>query len=137
VAVVSGASGTVVTISSVNGFLPDPTIVDDTASEAALSNFSKALWKEVGSKGIRVNTVSPGPVSTELLLRDDGAVATIAGTTGGDPEAVAANAANGAVTGRFTSPKDVADLVLRLASDRAGNVTCADFVLDGGLVRTL
>jgi hypothetical protein len=38
------------------------------------------------------------------------------------------------VTGRFTRPQEVADLVLLLASDRAGNVTGADFVIDGGLI---
>jgi NAD(P)-dependent dehydrogenase (short-subunit alcohol dehydrogenase family) len=41
------------------------------------------------------------------------------------------------VTGRFTHPQEVADLVLLLASDRTGNVTGADFVIDGGLVTTL
>jgi NAD(P)-dependent dehydrogenase (short-subunit alcohol dehydrogenase family) len=41
------------------------------------------------------------------------------------------------VTGRFTRPEEVADLVLLLASDRVGNVTGADFVIDGGLIRTL
>ncbi len=41
------------------------------------------------------------------------------------------------VTGRFTRPQEVADLVLLLASDRAGNVTGADFVIDGGLITTL
>jgi NAD(P)-dependent dehydrogenase (short-subunit alcohol dehydrogenase family) len=41
------------------------------------------------------------------------------------------------VTGRFTTPQEVADLVLVLASDRAGNVTGADFVIDGGLITTL
>jgi NAD(P)-dependent dehydrogenase (short-subunit alcohol dehydrogenase family) len=41
------------------------------------------------------------------------------------------------VTGRFTRPEEVADLVLLLASDRTGNVTGADFVIDGGMVTTL
>ena len=40
-------------------------------------------------------------------------------------------------TGRFTHPQEVADLVLLLASDRAGNVTGTDVVIDGGLVKTL
>lgn len=44
--------------------------------------------------------------------------------------------AEGMVTGRFTRPQEVADLVL-LASDRAGNVTGTDFVIDDGLVTTL
>jgi NAD(P)-dependent dehydrogenase (short-subunit alcohol dehydrogenase family) len=42
-----------------------------------------------------------------------------------------------APTGRFTTPQEVADLVVLLASDRAGNTTGSDFVIDGGLVSTL
>ncbi|MDJ0114527.1 SDR family oxidoreductase, partial [Rhodococcus erythropolis] len=60
--------GSIVTISSVNAFLPDPTVIDYSAAKAALTNFSKSLSKELGGKGIRVNTVSPGPVQTELWL---------------------------------------------------------------------
>jgi NAD(P)-dependent dehydrogenase (short-subunit alcohol dehydrogenase family) len=129
--------GTIVTISSVNAFLPDPSIVDYCAAKAALTNFCKALSKEVGPKGIRVNTVSPGPVSSALWLGDEGVAATIAQATGGQPDAVAKHAAEGMVTGRFSRPEEVADLVLLLASDRAGNVTGADFVIDGGLITTL
>jgi NAD(P)-dependent dehydrogenase (short-subunit alcohol dehydrogenase family) len=106
-------------------------------AKAALANFSKALSKEVGPQGIRVNTVSPGPVSTALWLGDDGVAAAIARAGGGEPEAVATRAADDSVTGRFTHPQEVADLVLLLASDRTGNVTGADFVIDGGLVTTL
>jgi NAD(P)-dependent dehydrogenase (short-subunit alcohol dehydrogenase family) len=129
--------GTIVTVSSVNAFLPDPNIVDYTAAKAALTNFSKALSKEVGPRGIRVNTVSPGPVSTALWLGDEGVAATIARATGSDPGAVAQQVAGDAVTGRFTTPQEVADLVVLLASDRAGNVTGSDFVIDGGLITTL
>ena len=50
---------------------------------------------------------------------------------------MAARAAAGAVTGRFTRPEEIADLVLLLASDRSANVTGADFAIDGGLVPTL
>lgn len=41
------------------------------------------------------------------------------------------------VTGRFSRPEEVADLVLLLVSDRAGNVTGTDFIIDGGLITTL
>ncbi|HEY2213885.1 MAG TPA: oxidoreductase [Acidimicrobiales bacterium] len=129
--------GTIVTICSVNASLPDPTIIDYSASKAALLNFSKALSKELGPQGIRVNTISPGPVSTALWLGDDGVAQTIARATGGGADAVAKQAATQSVTGRFTTPQEVADLVLMLASDRAGNVTGADFVIDGGLITTL
>jgi NAD(P)-dependent dehydrogenase (short-subunit alcohol dehydrogenase family) len=129
--------GTIVTTSSVNAFLPDPDVIDYSAAKAALTNFCKSLSKEVGPRGIRVNTVSPGPVATDLWLGDNGVAATVARASGGDPNEVAKQAAAGAVTGRFTQPHEIADLVLLLASDRAGNVTGADFVIDGGLITTL
>src|SRR5206468_6381936 len=72
-------SGTIVTVASVNSFLPDPAVIDYCAAKAALANYCKALSTEVGPRGIRVNTVSPGPVSTELWLGDHGVAATVAG----------------------------------------------------------
>ena len=60
----------IVTVSSVNAFLPDPGVIDYSAAKAALTNFCKALSKEVGPRGVRVNTVSPGPVATDLWLGD-------------------------------------------------------------------
>jgi len=130
-------AGTIVTVSSVNAFLPDPLVIDYSAAKAALANFLKSLSKEVGPRGIRVNSVSPGPVATALWLGDDGVAATIARASGGQADNVAKQAADDSVTGRFTRPEEVADLVLLLASDRAGNVTGADFVIDGGLITTL
>jgi NAD(P)-dependent dehydrogenase (short-subunit alcohol dehydrogenase family) len=128
--------GNIVTTSSVNAVLPDPTVMDYSAAKAALASFSKALSKEVGPKGIRVNTVSPGPVATDLWLGAEGVAATVAAATGDDAQAVAGAVAAQSVTGRFTQPHEIADLVLLLASDRAGNVTGADFVIDGGLITT-
>jgi NAD(P)-dependent dehydrogenase (short-subunit alcohol dehydrogenase family) len=129
--------GSIVTTSSVNASLPDPAVIDYSASKAALTNFCKALSKEVGPAGVRVNTVSPGPVSTALWLGEGGVAATVAGAVGGDPEEVARRAAGDAATGRFTTPEEVAELVVLLAGDRAGNVTGADFVIDGGLISTI
>jgi NAD(P)-dependent dehydrogenase (short-subunit alcohol dehydrogenase family) len=129
--------GSMITISSVNAYLPDPLVIDYSAAKAALSNFSKSLSKEVGPGGIRVNTISPGPVETALWLGDHGVAETVGHAVGSDPAQVAAAAAAGAVTGRFTRPSEVADLVLLLASDRTANVTGTDFSIDGGLVQTL
>ena len=129
--------GTIVNTCSVNAFLPDPAVIDYSASKAALANFSKSLSKEVGPRGIRVNTVSPGPVSTGLWLGDHGVAAAVAEAKGGDPETVAKHQAEQASTGRFTAPGEVADLVVLLAGERASNVTGSDFVIDGGLIQTL
>jgi NAD(P)-dependent dehydrogenase (short-subunit alcohol dehydrogenase family) len=129
--------GAIVTTGSVNAMLPDPLVIDYSAAKSALASFCKSLSKEVGPKGIRVNTVSPGPVATELWLGDHGVAATVAGATGGDPAAVQNAAAGDSASGRFTQPEEVADLVVLLASERAGNVIGADFVIDGGLIRTL
>ena len=75
---VAAGRGTIVTVSSVNAFLPDPAVIDYGAAKAALSNFCKALSKEVGPAGVRVNTVSPGPVATALWLGSGGVADTIA-----------------------------------------------------------
>jgi NAD(P)-dependent dehydrogenase (short-subunit alcohol dehydrogenase family) len=129
--------GCIVTTGSVNAFLPDPLVIDYSAAKAALTNFSKSLSKEVGGKGIRVNSVSPGPVATDLWLGATGVAQTVASTLGGDPAAVAAHAAADSVTGRFTQPSEIADLVVFLCSDRAGNITGSDVSIDGGLITTL
>lgn len=127
----------IVTISSVNAKLPDPAVVDYSAAKGALSNLCKALSKEFGPQGVRINTISPGPVQTDLWLGPDGVAQTIAQAQGVRAEDVSAGAAAGSATGRFTTPQEVADLVLLLASDRAGNVTGSDFVIDGGLISTI
>ncbi len=129
--------GSVVTTCSVNAFLPDPLVIEYSAAKAALANFSKALSKEVGPQGVRVNTVSPGPVATDLWLGDHGVASVVAAAGGGKAEGVAEQAAAQSATGRFTTPQEVADLITLLASGRTGNVTGADFVIDGGLVPTL
>jgi NAD(P)-dependent dehydrogenase (short-subunit alcohol dehydrogenase family) len=133
----AAGSGVIVTTCSVNARLPDPAVMDYSVAKAGLASFCKALSKEVGPSGIRVNTVSPGPVATDLWLGQDGVAQTVSAATGAAPEQVASQAASQMVTGRFTSPGEVADLVLFLASDRASNITGADFVIDGGLIQTL
>ena len=129
--------GAIVNTGSVNAYLPDPAVMDYSAAKGALANFAKSLSKEVGPRGIRVNSVSPGPVATELWLGTSGVAATVSAATGAAAKDVASQAASQMVTGRFTTPAEVADLVLFLASDRAANITGADYAIDGGLVQTL
>jgi NAD(P)-dependent dehydrogenase (short-subunit alcohol dehydrogenase family) len=134
---IAAGRGTIVTISSVNGSLPDAAVIDYGAAKAALTNFCKALSKEVGPHGIRVNTISPGPVSTALWLGETGVAQTIAAATGSDPGAVAEQAVAGTATRRFTTAEEIADLVLFLAGDRATNITGEDIIIDGGLTQSL
>jgi NAD(P)-dependent dehydrogenase (short-subunit alcohol dehydrogenase family) len=132
----SRGGGSIVVIGSVNATQPEWNIVDYSAAKAALASFSKALSKEVGPHGVRVNTVSPGPVATPMWLGGDGVAATVATAAGTDPEAVVDQAARQSVTGRFSQPEEVADIVLLLASDRTANITGADIRIDGGLIPT-
>ena len=129
--------GSIVMIGSVNATLPEWNIVDYGATKAALANYAKSVSKEFGPKGIRVNTVSPGPVSTELWLGDDGVAAKFASASGATPEEVVASVSAGAPTGRFTTPEEVADLAVFLASSRSGNTTGSDVRIDGGYVTTV
>ncbi|MFF0087645.1 SDR family NAD(P)-dependent oxidoreductase [Streptomyces canus] len=130
-------AGRIVTVSSVNARLPDPLVIDYGAAKAALTNFCKALSKEVGPRGVRVNTIGPGPVETALWQGADGVAATVGQSRGVDLREVARGAADESVTGRFTLPSEVAELVLYLAGPHAANITGADFVIDGGLVESL
>ena len=127
----------ITTVCSVNATLPDPGVIDYSAAKAALRSFCKSLSKELGPAGIRVNTVSPGPVETALWLGAGGVAETVGRARGLDPAAVRQAAVAGAPTGRFSRPREVADLVLFLSSTAAGNLTGADVLVDGGLVTTM
>lgn len=129
-----GAS--IVTISSVNAVLPDPGVLDYSAAKGALANVCKSLSKELAPQ-VRVNTISPGPVRTDLWLGRGGVAATVGGASGAAPEDVVRRQEAAAPSGRFTTPEEVADLAVFLASDRAGNITGSDVRIDGGLVTTL
>ena len=132
--------GVIVNTASVNAFFePDAGTIDYGAAKAALLNFSKSLAQEFGPKGIRVNCVSPGPVGTDLWLGDQGVAATVAKASGVDVDTARANviaSIGGFATGRFTTPAEVATLITLLASDRLGNVTGSNYIIDGGLIKT-
>jgi NAD(P)-dependent dehydrogenase (short-subunit alcohol dehydrogenase family) len=130
-------SGSVVNIASVNARLPEPLVIDYSASKAAVASASKALAKEFGGRGIRVNSVSPGPVETDLWLGGSGVAATVSRAAGVSAEEVKDQATASTVSGRFSRPSEVAELVVYLAGERARNIMGADFLIDGGYVPTL
>jgi NAD(P)-dependent dehydrogenase (short-subunit alcohol dehydrogenase family) len=132
--------GAIVNIASVNAFFqPDGGTIDYGAAKAALLNLTKSLSQELGPRRIRVNAISPGPVSTDLWLGEGGVAQTVAKASGVDADTARARVIagiGGLATGRFTTPEEVATLAVMLASPRTGNVTGANFVVDGGLIKT-
>jgi NAD(P)-dependent dehydrogenase (short-subunit alcohol dehydrogenase family) len=139
-AMLKQGGGAIVNVASVNAFFqPDSGTIDYGAAKAALVNVTKALSQELGPRGIRINDVSPGPVSTDLWLGKDGVAQTVAKAMGVDAETAKRNviaSIGGLATGRFTTPEEVATLVVMLASKRTANVTGANYVIDGGLIKT-
>ncbi|MGH3804378.1 MAG: SDR family NAD(P)-dependent oxidoreductase [Pseudonocardiaceae bacterium] len=130
----------IVNVSSLNTRLPQGAIAPYCAAKAALTNLSKAWAEELGPQGIRVNTVSPGPVRTPFWT-EPGAFADFlaakAGTDAQDfmdrvlPEQLSVT------TGRVSEAEEVADLVMFLASDRARNISGADYIIDGGMFKAV
>ena len=135
-AMIEQGSGAIVNVASVTFNLePDGSTIDYGAAKAAVVHVTKALAEEFGTKGIRVNAVSPGPVGTDLWLGDDGIAETIAaaiGMDGSDSRDFVLTRMRGTSGGRFTLPEEVATLVTYLASPRAASVTGENYFIDGG-----
>ncbi len=129
--------GSIIIVSSISAYAPGPDTYDYGAAKAAVANFAKALSKELAPKNIRVNSVSPGAVSTEPWMQPGGLADGFAAISGQTADEVRAELASSAPTGRFTTPEEVADLVAFLASDRTGNITGSDYRIDGGFVTTV
>jgi NAD(P)-dependent dehydrogenase (short-subunit alcohol dehydrogenase family) len=129
--------GSIVIVSSISAYSPGPNTYDYCAAKAAVANFAKALSKDLAPRNIRVNSVSPGPVATEKWTEQGGMADGLAAARGQTADEVGAELASSAPTGRFTTPEEVADVVLFLASDRGGNITGSDYRIDGGYVTTV
>jgi len=135
---IAGGGGVVVHISSIQRKLPLP---DSTtayaAAKAALTTYSKALSKELGPKGVRVTSVSPGWIYTTAA---EAMVKRLAESGGTDEETARQGilgALGGIPIGRPAWPWEVAELIAFLVSGRAAAIHGAEYVIDGGTVPTL
>ncbi|GHJ37016.1 SDR family NAD(P)-dependent oxidoreductase [Streptomyces sp. TS71-3] len=132
--------GCVVNLNSINAHLPYVMVVDYSAAKAALGSLTKSLSEEFAPRGIRVNAISPGPVRTPFWTAPGGfaeLTAAQAGTTPQEAIDVVVPKSMGISTGRVTEPHEVADLALFLASPLAGNITGAEFIIDGGQAKMM
>jgi 3-oxoacyl-[acyl-carrier protein] reductase len=111
--------GSIVTMSSIVGVHGNAGQTNYSASKAGLIGLTKSLAKEIGSRGVRVNCIAPGYISTEL--------------TDVLPERAREALLDSTPLGRLGEPEDVARCVRFLVSDSAGFVTGAVLAVDGGL----
>jgi NAD(P)-dependent dehydrogenase (short-subunit alcohol dehydrogenase family) len=117
-----GAS--VINLSSINAYTGMPNTAVYAASKAALNALTRAAAYELAPRGIRVNSVNPGPVNTAIF-----------GKLGMPEEAINAFASamqDRIPLKRFGEPEEVANLVSFLASDEASFITGAEYNIDGG-----
>jgi 3-oxoacyl-[acyl-carrier protein] reductase len=112
-------SGAIVNVSSVVGLHGNPGQTNYAASKAGIIGFTKALARELGSRGVRANVVAPGYVKTQLtdVLPEEARAAMLTNTP----------------LGRLGEPGDVAGAVRFLCSDEASFITGEVLLVDGGL----
>ena len=116
--------GNIVNVSSVTGLRSFPGVLAYCVSKAAVDQLTRCASLELAAQGVRVNAVNPGVVVTALHR-----------TSGMSDENYAAFLQHSQSThplGRTGTPEEVADLVLFLASERAGWITGATYAIDGG-----
>jgi 3alpha(or 20beta)-hydroxysteroid dehydrogenase len=115
--------GSIVNISSIEGMFGGPFLVAYTASKFAVRGMTKVAAVELGQHGIRVNSIHPGAVATDMT----GSI------PGVDAEAMARFLSPAVPVGRLATAEDVSNLCLFLASDESGYCSGSEFVIDGGV----
>ena len=130
--------GAVIHISTISRRLPFArAMVPYAAAKAALNTYSKALAKEVGAAGVRVNVVSPGFIETSGSA---GVMNELVASTGMTMEAARQTIIDmlgGIPVGRPGRPEEVAELVCFIVSERGGFISGVDIPLDGGTIPTV
>lgn len=130
--------GSIIHVSSIQRSLPlhDSTIAY-AAAKAALTNYSKSLSKEISPKGIRVNTVSPGWVSTEAANAMMERIAVTNKISMQEAIKSVMDGLGGIPIGRPAKPEEVAELIAFLSSERAASITGHEYIIDGGTIPTI
>ena len=123
-------SGAVVNTASVAGLVATPGMPAYVASKHAVIGLTKTAAGEVARKGIRVNAVCPGPVDTRMIHALEEQLAP------GNAASVEERYKTAIPSGRYTTPDEIANMVLFLCSDLASNITGGQFVVDGGRTAT-
>jgi NAD(P)-dependent dehydrogenase (short-subunit alcohol dehydrogenase family) len=122
------------------GALPGGSTIDFQAAKAAVASTTKSLADEFLPLGIRINAVSPGPVSTDLWLGENGLVEALeaARRLNGHASHDSLSAlVEGPKAHLFADPEEVATIVTFLASPRSVPITGIIFPIDGGFSQTL
>ena len=120
--------GNIVNVSSVTGLRAFPNVFAYCVSKAAVDQFTRCAALELAPKGVRVNAVNPGVVRTNLHLN-----------SGMNEDSYTAFVERSKTThplGRIGQPEEIADLILFLASSKAGWITGATYSIDGGRAQT-
>lgn len=126
--------GRIITITSISVKQPIADLVMSNSVRAAVVGLVKSLSNEFGKDGILVNNVAPGYTATERLQELAGVRALAAGTS---PQAIYESWAAEIPVKRLGDPKEIADVIVWLASERASYITGQTILTDGGIYRGL
>jgi NAD(P)-dependent dehydrogenase (short-subunit alcohol dehydrogenase family) len=118
--------GAIVNTASVAGLFGAPGMAPYVASKHGVLGLTKTASSDVARLGIRVNAICPGPVETRMMRSLE------AQRNPADPQMSHDMTASGTPTGRYATPEEVANVVMYLCSDFAGDITGTHIVIDGG-----